>query len=72
MRWLRINLKFASPLLSVTMASPSIRHEFADRPPIAIVMKGNRSLKSWPLRVISRGPAASRRPMIRKPSCLIS
>jgi hypothetical protein len=34
--------------------------------------KGNRAVKSFPLRVMSRTPAPSRRAMMRKPSCLIS
>jgi hypothetical protein len=38
----------------------------------ARTMSGNWALQSSPLRVSSRVPAASRRAMSRKPSCLIS
>ena len=33
---------------------------------------GKRPAKSWPFRLRSRTPAASRRAIMRKPSCLIS
>jgi hypothetical protein len=38
----------------------------------AAAMYGNRSVKSLPLRVMSRIPVRSRRARMRKPSCFIS
>jgi hypothetical protein len=37
-----------------------------------VAKRGNRDVKSWPLRENSRTPALSRRARMRKPSCLIS
>jgi bifunctional non-homologous end joining protein LigD len=47
-------------------------HERAGRAATAAAASGKRPAKSWPFRVRSRTPAASRRAMMRKPSCLIS
>ena len=68
----RINSNTASPLSSQTIASPSIRQERAGSIATAATTSGNRAVKSWPPRVKSRTPAASRGARMRKPSCLIS
>ena len=64
--------KTAKPFSSQAMASPSTTHERAGRVAIASLANGKRLVKLYPLRVISRTPPASRRAMMRKPSCLIS
>ena len=61
--WLRerrINSNTARPLSSQAMASPSIKQERPGSAATAAVASGNRLVKSFPLRVISRTPAASR------------
>jgi hypothetical protein len=68
----RMRSNTARPFWSVTIASPSIRHERADNAATAAAASGKRPAKSYPLRVRSRTPAASRRAMMRKPSCFIS
>jgi len=71
-RLCRIRSNTARPLALVTMASPSIRNEFAGRAATAAAASGKRLVKSFPLRVINRTPAGPRRARIRSPSCLIS
>src|SRR6516162_6233742 len=68
----RIRSKTASPFSSQTIASPSIMHDRTGSDLSAIAMAGKWSVKSLPLRVMSRTPVRSRRARIRKPSCLIS
>ena len=48
------------------------RHRSNMTAPAAIATNGKRRVRSLPLRVISRTPAASRRTMIRNPSCFTS
>ena len=62
--WLRerrISSNTARPLSSQAMASPSIKQERPGSAATAAAASGNRLVKSFPLRVISRTPAASRR-----------
>ncbi len=49
-----------------------MRQEFTRNAAAASAMSGKRVVQSMPLRVSSRTPAASRRTIMRKPSCLIS
>ena len=67
-----VNSNTARPLSSQAMASPSIKQERPGSAATAAAASGTRLVKSFPLRVISRTPAPSRRAMIRNPSCLIS
>ena len=52
----RIRSNIGRPLLSQTIASPSIRQERTDRDLTAISINGKRCVKSLPLRVMSRTP----------------
>jgi hypothetical protein len=61
-----------SPWPSQATASPSIRNERARSAPASSAIRGNRPVRSWPLRVSRRTPAGSRRTIMRKPSSLIS
>jgi hypothetical protein len=65
-------LEYGQPLSSRETASPSIRKSLAFIALAADAINGKRDVQSRPLRVMMRTPAASRRIIIRKPSCLIS
>ena len=69
--WPRMRSNTASPSSSQTMASPSMTQERMGSTSIASATSGNRSVRSWPLRVTSRILRPRRCARIRKPSCLI-
>ena len=64
----RLRSNTASPFRSVTIASPSMRHERAGRAATAAAASGKRPAKSWPFRVRSRTPAAGNRRPVRTPN----
>jgi hypothetical protein len=65
-------LEYGQPMSSHETASPSIRKSLAFIAFAADAIDGKHDVQSRPLRVMIRTPAASRRTIFRKPSCLIS
>jgi len=57
---------------AVVAESLSSRHQRTGSAATAATSSGKRLLKSWPLRAKRRTPWASRRAVMRKPSCVIS